>query len=252
MLGLALLALSGCTEFEPATGSPIPTPSVVGVDLGGSGRIPQIAALAGEGEGYGRREPNPSPAVHAAMSGMSHESVDHGSMPGMSHASMDHGSMTSMSHGSTPGMEHGSMSGMQMEHGSTGDMSHRSMPGMRMGHGAMSKMGHGSQPEIASAHGSMSGTEHSKGYQMQMAHSGHAHVQGSGTVNAVDAAAHKVNVSHGPIPAVGFPAMTMDFAVAPSVDLNAVKPGARIKFDMEKGQDGMYVIQSIAPAGGER
>jgi Cu/Ag efflux protein CusF len=36
---------------------------------------------------------------------------------------------------------------------------------------------------------------------------------------------HKVKVSPGLIPAIGFPAMTMEFAVASAVDLNAVKPG---------------------------
>jgi Cu/Ag efflux protein CusF len=55
-----------------------------------------------------------------------------------------------------------------------------------------------------------------------MAHSGHAHAQGAGTVNSVDAAAHTINVSHGSIPTIGRPAMTMDFAVAPSVDLQTV------------------------------
>jgi len=44
--------------------------------------------------------------------------------------------------------------------------------------------------------------------------------------------------------------MTVDFAVAPSVDLRAVKPGTRINFTIERGEGGMYVIQSIKPAGG--
>jgi len=46
--------------------------------------------------------------------------------------------------------------------------------------------------------------------------------------------------------------MTMDFAVAPSVDLHAVQPGTRINFTIEQGDGGMYVIQSIKPAGGGR
>ncbi|MBL6614911.1 MAG: copper-binding protein [Reyranella sp.] len=78
-----------------------------------------------------------------------------------------------------------------------------------------------------------------------------AHVQGTGTVKSIDAAGHKVNLAHNPIPAIGWPAMTMDFAVAPSVDLKALKLGARVTFTMQRGGDGMYVIQSIAPAGGQ-
>ena len=73
---------------------------------------------------------------------------------------------------------------------------------------------------------------------------------GTGTVNSVDPSAHKINLSHGAIPAIGWPAMTMDFSVAPSVDLRALKPGAPVNFMMERGSDGMYVVHSITPAGG--
>lgn len=111
---------------------------------------------------------------------------------------------------------------------------------------------HGNPTKMAPAQATSGMGSGSGGRKTQMAHSGHAHVQGTGTVNSVDAAAKKINVTHAPIPKIGWPSMTMDFAVAPSVDLNAVKPGTRIKFDMEQGQGGMYVIQSIAPAGGGR
>lgn len=87
---------------------------------------------------------------------------------------------------------------------------------------------------------------------MQLAQAGPAPAQGTGTINSVDATARKINMNHEPIPAIGWPAMTMDFAVAPSVDLRAVKPGTRVNFQMMQGQGGMYVIQSIAPAGGGR
>ncbi|HEX9462758.1 MAG TPA: copper-binding protein [Alphaproteobacteria bacterium] len=87
---------------------------------------------------------------------------------------------------------------------------------------------------------------------MQMAHEGHNDVHGTGVVKAVDPAQHKVTLSHQPISQIGWPAMTMEFAVAPAVDLNTVKPENRIDFSMEQGQGGMYVIQSIKPAGGGR
>jgi Cu(I)/Ag(I) efflux system protein CusF len=91
-----------------------------------------------------------------------------------------------------------------------------------------------------------------QGREMQMAHAGHSGAHGTGTVNSVDPAQHKVNLSHSPIPEIGWPAMTMDFPVAASVDLTAIKPGSRVNFTIEKGQGGMYEIQSIAPAGGSR
>jgi Cu/Ag efflux protein CusF len=88
---------------------------------------------------------------------------------------------------------------------------------------------------------------------VQMAHDGRSDVHGTGTVNSVDAAAHKVNITHQPIPQIGWPTMTMDFAVAPAVDLGAIKTGSQIEFGMDRGADGMYVIQSIStrPASGQ-
>ena len=87
---------------------------------------------------------------------------------------------------------------------------------------------------------------------MRMAHAGHNDAHGTGTVNSVDAAQHKVNLSHQPIPEIGWPAMTMEFPVVPAVDLSAIKPGSRVNFTIEKGQSGMYEIKAIAPAGGGR
>lgn len=133
-----------------------------------------------------------------------------------------------------PGMHQGSMTAVPMDHGAMPGMHHGSMAAMRMEHGAMPGMSHSSRG------------------RMQMAHEGHAHAKGAGTVNSVDASAHKINISHGPIPAIGFPAMTMDFGVAPSVDLRTVQPGVRVDFTVEQAQGGMYVIQSITPAGGAR
>ena len=90
------------------------------------------------------------------------------------------------------------------------------------------------------------------GSGMRMAHAGRNDTHGTGTVNSVDAAQHKVNLSHQPIPEIGWPAMTMEFPVAPAVDLSAIKPGSRVNFTIEQGQGGMYEIKAIAPAGGAR
>ena len=143
---------------------------------------------------------------------------------------------TPTDHGSMPGMTQGSMGGMTMDHGS--------MPGISQGPKGGPKSG------MPASQGSMQGMNHSAGGGTQMAQAGPA--QGAGTINSVDAAARKVNITHGPIPGIGWPAMTMDFPVAPSVDLNAVTPGTRVNFQMQQGAGGMYVIQSIAPAGGGR
>lgn len=232
-VGLLPIAVSACAEIEAATAQPTSVAPSVGVDLGHSSRVPQIAGMAGEGEGFGRTEPEPGATPSP-----------HGSMPGMAHGT------TPMEDGSMPGMDHGSM---QMDHGSMPAGSHGSTRVNRGVRSAMPGMGHGTQEKMASAHGPMTGTKHgSPNAGMQMAHSGHGDAQGTGTVNSVNAAGHKINVSHGPISAIGLPAMTMDFAVSSSVDLSTVQPGSRIKFTIEQEQGGSYVIQSITPTEGAR
>jgi Cu/Ag efflux protein CusF len=88
--------------------------------------------------------------------------------------------------------------------------------------------------------------------KVQLVHEGGGDAHATGTVNAVDAAQHKINVSHGPISSLGWPAMTMEFPVASAVDLSRVKPGSRVNFSLEKDKGGMYQIQSVEPAGAGR
>jgi Cu/Ag efflux protein CusF len=68
----------------------------------------------------------------------------------------------------------------------------------------------------------------------------------TGTVTAVDVAAKKVTIDHGPIPAIKWPAMKMEFAAAPSVDLTKVKAGDKVRFTLT-GSGSTYTVQSIAP-----
>lgn len=79
-------------------------------------------------------------------------------------------------------------------------------------------------------------------------HPAEAGAKGKGVVNAVDVTSHKVNVWHEPIPSLGWPAMKMDFAVAPSVDLKTIQPGTPVEFIVGKNKAGLPEIQSIQPA----
>lgn len=76
-------------------------------------------------------------------------------------------------------------------------------------------------------------------------HGAEAAAKGKGVVNAVDSAAHKINMSHEAIPSLGWPAMKMDFAVAPAVDLKALQPGTPVEFTVGKNAAGLPEIQSI-------
>lgn len=70
-------------------------------------------------------------------------------------------------------------------------------------------------------------------------------VSGTGVINAIDAEEHSVNLSHEPIPAIGWPAMTMDFEVADDVDLSALEKGDAVAFTLERGADGIYTITGL-------
>lgn len=100
---------------------------------------------------------------------------------------------------------------------SGGSMAGMDMPGMTMS-GSMPGMDHGSIP----------------GMKMAQAQPPSGSAAATGVVNAVDAAKRSVNVTHQPIKALGWPSMTMDFPVAPSVDLKGLKAGDKIGFQLGK------------------
>jgi Cu(I)/Ag(I) efflux system protein CusF len=56
------------------------------------------------------------------------------------------------------------------------------------------------------------------------------------------------NVSHEPIPEIGWPAMTMDLALAPDAQMMGdVAAGDSVTLMLIKGDDGMYSIGAMMP-----
>jgi len=75
---------------------------------------------------------------------------------------------------------------------------------------------------------------------------------GSGIVEAVDPASRRIRVSHGPIEALGWTAMTMEFDVLPGANLASISIGQNIHFSLSHSKVGDYVISNIhqpEPAG---
>ena len=68
--------------------------------------------------------------------------------------------------------------------------------------------------------------------------------RGQGTVNAVDVAAGKVNLTHEPLASLGWKGMTMDFSVQNPALLKNLKPGAQVNFELQKS-GGAYLITRI-------
>ena len=70
---------------------------------------------------------------------------------------------------------------------------------------------------------------------------------GHGTVNAVDAAGGKANITHDPIKSLKWPAMTMDFNADDPALFKDLKPGMEVNFELVK-KEGGYRIVKIGPA----
>lgn len=68
-----------------------------------------------------------------------------------------------------------------------------------------------------------------------------------GTLNRLDANAGTVNISHEPVPALGWPAMTMDFRIADVGQLKNLKSGDRVKFTIQPRGD-QYLITDVRSA----
>lgn len=57
--------------------------------------------------------------------------------------------------------------------------------------------------------------------------------QGAGAVTAIDAGDGVVTISHGPIPEVGWPAMTMAFKANPPALLEGIAVGDQVHFELK-------------------
>lgn len=74
--------------------------------------------------------------------------------------------------------------------------------------------------------------------------------RGVGTVKAIAPEAGKVTLDHGAIKSLGWPAMTMDFAVQAQArdGLRSLKVGDRVEFDVAKDKGGKYTLSRIVRA----
>lgn len=69
--------------------------------------------------------------------------------------------------------------------------------------------------------------------------------QGEGKVNSVDIKAGRIRLTHGPIPGLGWKAMTMSFGVTDDSLLENLKPGQKVAFTLIEAHKGKYLISEI-------
>jgi len=73
-------------------------------------------------------------------------------------------------------------------------------------------------------------------------------VMGMGLVNEIFADEKRLNISHEPIDALGWPAMTMDFRLNDNASLAGIKAGDKVHFILVSDDQGNYFIDSISVA----
>jgi len=67
-------------------------------------------------------------------------------------------------------------------------------------------------------------------------------IKGTGVVKGVNAKAGTIKIHHGPIPALKWPAMTMDFKATPQA-VAAAKPGKTVTFTLNAAGDQILSLQ---------
>ncbi len=68
-----------------------------------------------------------------------------------------------------------------------------------------------------------------------------------GVVNSIDEKEGKINVTHEPVPELGWPQMTMDLPVTRRVDLSTVKTGTPVNITLKQGRDKQFRVMAIEP-----
>ena len=67
-----------------------------------------------------------------------------------------------------------------------------------------------------------------------------------GTINTVMAKDRKLNITHEPIPEIGWPTMSMDFKVTDNVALEKFKPGDNVYFSLIKKARNLFEISDVS------
>ena len=74
-----------------------------------------------------------------------------------------------------------------------------------------------------------------------------ASYQADGTLEQVDRTAGTASISHGPVPALQWPAMTMEFAMARPDVFAGMAPGSRVRFEFEQREPGEFFVTRVEP-----
>lgn len=78
-------------------------------------------------------------------------------------------------------------------------------------------------------------------------HATNALPEGTGKIVSINAKKHTINMTHEPIEALKWPAMTMDFSVSEDVDLSKFKADDMVEFILKMDENSQYSIVEMEP-----
>lgn len=71
------------------------------------------------------------------------------------------------------------------------------------------------------------------------------HYEAEAVINSVNLDARTINASHGPIPALSWPAMTMSFAVTDDVNLESLTVGDTVTIMLQSAGNHSYIVYEV-------
>lgn len=99
---------------------------------------------------------------------------------------------------------------------------------------------------FSAAHAAGGKVDHSKMNHGEMkATQSNTQAKAKGVINSVDANGGKINVTHEPVPALGWPKMTMDLKVTRRVDLTKLKTGTPVTLTLKQGRDKQFRVIAV-------
>ena len=103
----------------------------------------------------------------------------------------------------------------------------------------------GSGTVLAGEHGK--GMNHADMQNMKQSISVTQGHKAEGVANGIDLQHGKINLTHGPIESLGWPGMTMDFAVKDKAILKGINPGQKVTFEVVQEGPGKFYVNRITP-----
>lgn len=100
---------------------------------------------------------------------------------------------------------------------------------------------------LLAASAAVQAEEHSQHMPQSDMHANTQGHMGEGVVNKIDLQHNKVNMTHGPIPSLKWPGMTMDFKVKDTAILKGIKPGQKVTFEVVNEGPRKYFVTRITP-----